>query len=111
MVENWKPYIDTDPDWQLVKLGEICDNFNNGLNFSAEQVGKGIKFINIKDVFSNGYVDTSNLERVEISKKEKLSKLVNNNDLLFVISSVKYEVVGFPSLISPGNEEIVLLTF
>jgi len=51
------------------------------------------------------------LEKVEISEKEKQSKLVFNNDLLFVRSSVKYEGVGFPSLINPENEEIVFCGF
>jgi len=111
VVDNWKPHIDIDPDWSLVRLGDTCDDFKNGLNFSAEQVGKGTKFVNIKDVFSDGHIDTSNLEKVEISEKEKQSKLVSNNDLLFVRSSVKYEGVGFPSLINPENEEIVFCGF
>jgi len=111
VVDNWKPHIDIDPDWPLVKLGDVCNDFKNGLNFSAEQVGKGTKFVNIKDVFSDGYIDTSNLEKVEISEKEKQSKLVSNNDLLFVRSSVKYEGVGFPSLINPENEKIVFCGF
>jgi type I restriction enzyme M protein len=25
VVENWKPKIDIDPEWQLVKLGEVCE--------------------------------------------------------------------------------------
>jgi type I restriction enzyme M protein len=111
VVDNWKPHIDVDPDWPMVKLGDVCDDFKNGLNFSSDQVGRGTKFVNIKDIFSDGYVDISNLERVEISRKEKLSKLVSNNDLLFVRSSVKYEGVGFPSLIVTGDEEIVFCGF
>jgi len=111
VVDNWKPHIEVDPDWPMVKLSDVCDDFKNGLNFSIDQVGRGTKFVNIKDVFSDGYVDTSNLERVEISRKEKLSKLVSNNDLLFVRSSVKYEGVGFPSLIVTGDEEIVFCGF
>ena len=111
VVDNWKPHIEIDPDWSMVKLGDVCNDFKNGLNFSAEQVGKGTKFVNIKDVFSDGYIDTSNLEKVEILEKEKQSKLVSNNDLLFVRSSVKYEGVGFPSLINPEDEEIVFCGF
>ena len=73
MIDNWKPHIDFDPDWTMVKLGDVCDDFKNGLNFSSEQVGKGTKFVNIKDIFSDGYIETKELKRVEISKKEKMA--------------------------------------
>lgn len=111
IVHHYKPTIKINPDWEMVELGEVCEDFKNGLNFSTEQVGRGTKFVNIKDVFSENYVDVSKLEKVEISDKEKLSKKVNDDDLLFVRSSVKYEGVGFPSLIKTNGEEIVFCGF
>jgi type I restriction enzyme M protein len=111
VIDNWKPQIEVDPEWPMVKLGDVCEDFKNGLNFSADQVGNGIKFVNIKDVFSDGYVDIRNLEKVEISKKEKTTRIVSDDDLLFVRSSVKYEGVGFPSLVNTNNEEIVFCGF
>jgi type I restriction enzyme M protein len=30
IVANWKPKIDTDPSWEMVKLGEVCDVFGGG---------------------------------------------------------------------------------
>jgi len=30
IVDNWKPNIDIDPDWPMVKLGEVCDVKSGG---------------------------------------------------------------------------------
>jgi type I restriction enzyme M protein len=111
VVTNYKPTITIKPEWEVVELGEVCEDFKNGLNFATDQVGRGTKFINIKDIFSDCYVDVSNLEKVDVSEKEKLSKKVTDGDLLFVRSSVKYEGVGFPSLVKTKGEEIVFCGF
>jgi type I restriction enzyme M protein len=111
IVNNYKPTITNNPDWEIVELGEVCEDFKNGLNFGTDQVGRGTKFINIKDVFSECYVDVANLEQVDVSEKEKASKKVTDNDLLFVRSSVKYEGVGFPSLVKTNGEDIVFCGF
>jgi type I restriction enzyme M protein len=111
VVDNYIPTITIKPDWKMMELGEVCEDFKNGLNFSTEQVGRGTKFINIKDVFSDCYISVTNLERVEVSLKEITSKKVSNGDLLFVRSSVKYEGVGFPSLVKTNDEDIVFCGF
>jgi len=98
VVENYKLRIDIDPEWPLVELGEVCSDFINGVNFSKEQVGSGTKFVNIKDLFSDGYVDVKKLDLVQLSDKEIERHKLSNKDILFVRSSVKYEGVGFPSL-------------
>ena len=111
VVENYKPKIKVDEGWEVVELGEVCENFKNGVNFSNEQVGKGILFVNIKDLFSTGYVETENLEKIDISVSEIEKNKLKDNDLLFVRSSVKYEGVGFPSLILTNGKEIVSCGF
>ena len=97
--------------FEMVKLGDVCEDFRNGVNFSKEQVGKGVKFVNIKDLFSDGYVKTDKLETVDISAKEIERNLLQKDDILFVRSSVKYEGVGFNSLIDPKSENIVFCGF
>ncbi|MFO0477890.1 MAG: N-6 DNA methylase [Bacteroidota bacterium] len=111
IVHHYKPTITINPDWEMVELGKVCQDFKNGLNFSTDQVGRGTKFINIKDVFSECYVEVTNLEQVDVSEKEKVTKKVTDNDLLFVRSSVKYEGVGFPSLVKTKGEDIVFCGF
>jgi len=111
IVNNYNHEIHINENWEELELSNVCEDFKNGLNFSTEQVGKGIKFVNIKDVFSDGFVNTDLLDRVDVSEKEISSKKVNDDDLLFVRSSVKYEGVGFPSLVKTNGEEIVFCGF
>lgn len=96
---------------ELVELGNICDDFRNGVNFSKEQVGRGTKLVNIKDLFNDGYVDVKNLEHVELKDKEVIKNTLKDDDLLFVRSSVKYEGCGYPSLVKAGKENIVFCGF
>jgi type I restriction enzyme M protein len=107
VIENYKPSINIDPNWKIVELGELCNNFMNGINFSAEDMGKGNKIINIKSLFNYfGYINDNDLERVNVSEKEIDKKKVNEGDILFVRSSVKYEGVGYPCIAKKYNEKI-----
>ena len=111
VLDNYRPHIPIHPDWPMVEIGELCINFQNGANFSKEQMGRGTKFVNIKDLFSPGYVDLKKLERVELSEIEIERKKVKPDDLLFVRSSVKEEGVGFPSLMADSDETVVFCGF
>jgi type I restriction enzyme M protein len=112
IVENWKPQIKIKEEWEVKELGEVCENFKNGVNFSAEQVGYGTKFVNIKDLFNDKTVNLEYLEKVNITENEIAKTRVKNNDILFVRSSVKYEGAGFPSIIQNiKNEDIVFCGF
>ena len=66
VLDNYRPHIPVDPGWPMVRLGGLCDDFQNGANFSKEQMGRGTRFVNIKDVFSSGYTDCEKLGRVEL---------------------------------------------
>jgi len=45
VVDNWKPHIDIDPDWSMVKLGDICDFMTGGTPSSS-----------IKEYYENGVI-------------------------------------------------------
>lgn len=107
-LENWgvskQNSIQFTTKYNLKRLDKCCYDFKNGVNFNKSQFGKGDKFVNIKDVYSNKYVDLKSLDRITIDKNKLQSNLLKNNDLVFVRSSVKYEGVGFPSLIKLDNK-------
>ena len=67
--------------------------------------------MNIKDLFSPGYINCENLGRVELSAVEIERKMLKPDDLLFVRSSVKEEGVGFPSLMTASKEAVVFCGF
>ncbi len=98
--------------WEFVKFGSVVMDMRNGVNFSKEQVGEGIPFVNIKDVFSpSGIVDCDSLERVKLSDKEIGRFRLEDNDLVFVRSSVKFEGAGFPAIVRPRGATIVFCGF
>ncbi len=111
VVDNYRPHIAVDPEWPMVALGEVCANFQNGANFSKDQMGHGTLFVNIKDIFSPGVIDCTKLERVELTEIEVQRKKLAPDDLLFVRSSVKEEGVGYPSLMATADEPIVFCGF
>jgi len=111
VIANYKPTIKIDPEWPLEELETLCSNFQNGANFSKEQMGSGIRFVNISDLFSEGYVNWEQLSRVNLDEKEIERKRVSQDDLLFVRSSVKEEGVGFPSLMPACHEPVVFCGF
>lgn len=111
VLDNYRPHIPIHPEWPMVLLDELCLDFQNGANFSKEQMGRGTRFVNIKDIFSPGYVDCLKLGRVELSEVEIARKTLKPDDLLFVRSSVKEEGVGFPSLMTASDEVVVFCGF
>lgn len=111
ILDNYHPHILVLQEWQTLALEDVCENFQNGVNFTIEQVGRGTRFVNIKDLFSPGYVDLKKLDRVELNEAEVKRKKLKQDDLLFVRSSVKETGVGFPSLMPNSNEEVVFCGF
>jgi len=82
--------------WRSVQLADVAD-FKNGINFTADQKGKGILTVDVLNMYSdNLFIKTNELYRINIEPKEDY--LLQQNDILFVRSSVKREGVGWTSL-------------
>ena len=84
VVENYKPKIDIDADWEVVELGEVCD-VRDGTHDSPKylQYG-GIPFITQKNITKNGL----SFEDVNyISEKDHLQIIKRSNveygDIIF----------------------------
>ena len=98
--------------WEFVKFGSVVLDMRNGVNFSKEQVGEGIRFVNIKDVFApSGIVDCDSLESVKLNNKEIGRFRLEDDDLVFVRSSVKFEGTGFPAIVRPRDAIIAFCGF
>ncbi len=56
VVENYKPKIDIDPEWEMVELGDICDITSSKRIFKDEYVESGVPFYRTKEIveLSNG---------------------------------------------------------
>jgi restriction endonuclease S subunit len=50
VVDNWKPQIEVDPDWPMVKLGEVCEINPKKSEVSALADNKIVSFLPMEDI-------------------------------------------------------------
>ena len=82
------------PDWQVRKLDQLL-KFQNGINTSKEQFGKGIKLISVKEVLSDVPVTYDSIaSSVEVDDKEAKRFCVEYGDIVFQRSSETAEEAG-----------------
>ena len=84
IIDNWKPAFKIDPEWQIVKLGDVCE-LKNGYAFKSKDFcSEGIPVVRISDIKDNG-VNLSNTVKV---KKSVASQkfVIEKGDLLIAMS-------------------------
>ncbi|HMQ70107.1 MAG TPA: N-6 DNA methylase [Ignavibacteria bacterium] len=62
IVENYKPQIDIDESWEMVKLGEVCEITSSKRIFQNEYVNSGIPFYRTKEIVELNKGDEISLE-------------------------------------------------
>ncbi len=107
VISNYRPTISINPDWEIVKLGDICLKVNNGVFKKREEFGRGVKLINVSDLYKSLAIDTNSLERVDVTEKELQLYSVEKDDLFFCRSSLKKEGIGWCAYIDKLEEPIV----
>ena len=86
VVDNWRPGIAVDPEWPLVKLGDICDNiitgpFGSTLHHS-DYVDDGIPVINPQNIIE-GTISGYYAKMVSEATRDRLMKfIVQENDIV-----------------------------
>jgi type I restriction enzyme M protein len=110
IVANYKPNISVDPKWPTAELGSIAD-FKNGINYSKESKGTGIKVIGVSNFKDNLIAPTNGLD--EINPKGIVSKdnVLQDGDILFVRSNGNRELVGRNLLVQTNNERLTHSAF
>jgi type I restriction enzyme M protein len=106
VVENYKPHIDINPEWEMVELGKVCEELTDGSHFSPETTDTGYSYITVRDL-TEGNIDFANSKRIS---KEDFEKLVRSgckprkNDILFS----KDGTVGKTALVTTEKDFVVL---
>ena len=99
------------PEWEEKKLGEIGDTYNGLTGKSAEDFGRGKKYITYKNIYDNTKINMNILELVNIELGEKQNK-VEYGDIFFTTSSETPNEVGYSSvLLDKIQEDIYLNSF
>lgn len=96
--------------WPMVKLGDICSSFQNGIGKGKEYYGKGTKIANIGDLYESPRFSPIKYSLLDCDNREIEKYKLSCGDLLFVRSSLKREGVAYCSAFD-SNEECLFSSF
>jgi type I restriction enzyme M protein len=87
VVANYRPTISIQPDWEMVKLGDVCE-LEYGFTDSAKDEGTA-RFIRITDIGEDGIIKNENPKYIDLNdESEKF--LLSENDLLVARTGATY---------------------
>ena len=102
VVENYKPKIDIDPEWDLVELGEVCESISDGDHQPPPKSETGVPFITISNIKKGSEIDFSKTYFVpkEYYNKIKEHRKPQIGDILYTVTGS----FGIPVLIDFQKE-------
>lgn len=80
-------------DWRRVRLGEIAE-FRNGVNYTKDNFGEGVKVINVKDFQDYTSPKYETLDEINPEGVIRDAHLLRENDVVFVRSNGNRELIG-----------------
>jgi type I restriction enzyme M protein len=113
IVQNWKPKIDVDPEWEKVKLSEVCD-LKNGCAFkSSDYIDKSntlnFRMSNIKPggISDINYNPRYLPDSFVIKYKEFL---LEENDLVVAMTDLANDpkILGIPTIVKTDGRNLLL---
>lgn len=94
--------------YKLNELGE----FKNGANYPKGSYGKGLKIVNVKDLFPSHFVGYSNLEELKENVLKNPEKYeLKHGDILFTRSSLVQSGTGMCAMIENPEERVIYCGF
>lgn len=91
--------------WSTVPLGTLAQ-FRNGINYTQENFGRGIKVINVKNFQSHFIATFKDLDEVNPDGIIRESDLLRKGDIIFVRSNGNRELIGRSLFVEEINEPI-----
>ena len=79
--------------WRVAKLGTLAE-FKNGLNFSAESWGRGLKIIGVSDFGDRIFPDYQRLDEINPSGVVREQDMLEEDDIVFVRSNGNRQLIG-----------------
>ena len=92
-------------NWEEIRLEEIAE-FRNGVNFTNDSFGKGIKVINVADFKDKMYPDYATLGELDAEAKWSKECFLKENDIVFVRSNGNKNLIGRSIFIKNLPEDI-----
>lgn len=95
--------------WEIIRYRYIA-HFKNGVNFDAAKRGDGYLTLDVLNMYADSlFIDANNLYRVNLNDVSEY--ILNEKDILFVRSSLKFEGVGWCSLFKKIDEPVIYSGF
>jgi type I restriction enzyme S subunit len=86
--------------WAITQFNRLfAEPVKNGIYKPKEFHGRGVKLINMGELFAYGFISGQQMKRLELSKREMENYLVKHGDLLFARRSLVLEGSGKCSLV------------
>ena len=76
-------------DWDIVKLIDLSDGgMQNGVFYAVDRKGKGVRFLNVGNLYGTAPITPQTLERFDATKEEINRFRIKSGDLFFTRSSI-----------------------
>lgn len=98
------------PNWETVSLGQLA-NFRNGINYSKDNFGEGIKVINVRDFQDHSIAKFNELDEINPEGLINEESLLKINDILFVRSNGNRNLIGRSMFVKDIDEPIAYSAF
>ncbi len=96
--------------WEIVPLGTLAD-FRNGINYTKNNFGVGVKVINVKDFQDYSIARYDELDEINPKGVIRADSLLQNDDILFVRSNGNRRLIGRSLYIAKLGEQITHSAF
>ena len=83
VVDNYRPHIAIDPDWPMVRLGEVCERLQYGLSARLNTKEIGYKTFRMNELIDGKCVDSGNMKCCDISAEDFAKYRLVPGDILF----------------------------
>ncbi|PMN03368.1 hypothetical protein BCT41_08715 [Vibrio splendidus] len=95
------------PDWEEKTLIELtAQGLSNGVFNDPKRIGKGYRLINVKDMYSGNFIDTSTLSLLDLSEKEFSKNQVKYGDIFFTRSSLVPSGIAYSNVNLSNDDDI-----
>ncbi len=104
VVDNWKPTFKINPDWEKVKLGDICETIY-GYTETAQDEGN-VRYIRITDIDSRGCLRAEDKKYLNLTDENE-QYILNKDDLLVARTGATYG----KTLLFRSNEKSIYASY
>lgn len=114
VVENYKPRIDIDPEWEMVELGEVASLIGGGTpSKKVERYWENgtIDWVSCSDFSSDNMFLQDSIRKITKEGLENSSSNLINKETLILVTRVSLGKMAFTSKPTAINQDLTALTF